>query len=244
MKIERIGHLAMQDSTQRTFTFTPSSREYDIPEYGETRIPRSVPEEHSTTSKGGFFARLIISMLLFGGVLLAKNSTSTSVQTFASAVGESFSAEYALPENGIVSFLVDLAAFDPVSYPHLSTPAEGTIVRSFGQADDGGSPCLGIILSSETQGGVYASTSGTVITTDESEMLGKYVVIESEDGLRTIYGCCGEIFAAAGESVTENTQIATMAVGNNGQYYLYFEVQQNERAIDPQKCFQQAEDNT
>ena len=232
----------MQEPIQRTFTFVPTgAREYrPAPPEGELKIPRSVPDENAEGNRGGsFFARLVIALLLFGGVILAKNSASGAVQTFSRAVGASFSAEYALPENGIAAYLFHQTAFAPMEYPALVVPAGGKVVRSFGDTDENGSPCLGMILAADSAGPVYAAASGTVVRVDQSELLGNYAVVESPEGLRIIYGCCGEIFAEVGEAVTANTQIATLSLGGNGSYYLYFEVQQNDRALDPLKCFSQ-----
>lgn len=81
---------------------------------------------------------------------------------------------------------------------------------------------------------VFAAGSGMVVKAEWYEGYGKCVMIDHGDGLVTLYGHLGEIYAVQGQEVTAGDVIG--GVGHTGQTttcILHFEVRLNDEQVDP-----------
>lgn len=81
---------------------------------------------------------------------------------------------------------------------------------------------------------VFAAGSGMVVKAEWYEGYGKCVMIDHGDGLVTLYGHLGEIYAVQGQEVTVGDVIG--GVGHTGQTttcILHFEVRLNDEQVDP-----------
>ncbi len=82
---------------------------------------------------------------------------------------------------------------------------------------------------------IHAVLDGTVIEAGTAEMAGRYVKIEHNNGYRTLYCHCDELYVSAGTVVRRGDVIA--AVGQTGLAtgpHLHFELHENGTAVDPE----------
>lgn len=95
----------------------------------------------------------------------------------------------------------------------------------------------GIDYVSEKGTDIVAAADGTVDETGFSADYGNYVVIRHQNGERTYYGCCGEIFVEKDMQVKSGDRIA--AVGSTGRAtgpHLHFAVMNKDGDfVDPQE---------
>jgi len=102
----------------------------------------------------------------------------------------------------------------------------------------------GVDLAAVIGTDIYAFADGTVVYVDRNQnsMYGKFLMLEHDNGMKTMYAHCNSISVEAGDSVTKGQKIAT--VGNTGQStgpHLHFEVQKNDEPIDPMTLFGHSE---
>lgn len=86
---------------------------------------------------------------------------------------------------------------------------------------------------------VYAAVSGQVIDIGKDIEYGNYVVIESENNIRTIYGHLNDTLIAVNDKVATGERIGT--VGRSGMgtgYCLSFAVFVNDQAVDPMNYYE------
>lgn len=82
----------------------------------------------------------------------------------------------------------------------------------------------GIDIGAPRNTEIYASKSGTVVTSTYSSSYGYYIVIVHDDGSRTLYAHCTKLYAAKGEYVFQGEHIG--GVGMTGVvtgYHLHYE---------------------
>lgn len=94
----------------------------------------------------------------------------------------------------------------------------------------------GIDIGAPKGADIIASEDGTVVYVDDyiSGGYGKFLIIEHENGFKTLYAHCKSIVVESGDVVKQGQKIAT--VGNTGQStgpHLHFEVHENDEPIDP-----------
>ncbi len=82
---------------------------------------------------------------------------------------------------------------------------------------------------------IYASGSGTVVAAGwNSGGYGNYVIIEHEDGYRTLYGHCSAVIAHEGQIVEKGQLIAKVgSTGNSTGNHCHFEVRMNNICVNP-----------
>ncbi len=75
---------------------------------------------------------------------------------------------------------------------------------------------------------------GKVIEADTSDSYGKYIKIEHDKGVKTLYAHCDTLNVRAGDSVSEGQKIATVgSTGNSTGDHLHFELSVNDEYFDP-----------
>ena len=92
----------------------------------------------------------------------------------------------------------------------------------------------GIDIETEVGAPIRAALSGIVIHIDYTESLGRVIVIDHGNGLKTVYGTLGEILVEENEFVQQGEIIGkagTLRNANRGQ--LHFEVRENNKTVDP-----------
>ena len=123
----------------------------------------------------------------------------------------------------------------PVADPtKLRWPAQGKLVSSFGDINDGRKN-VGINLSVPEGTAVRSAESGTVVYVgDQIANYGNLVLIRHADGLVTAYAHNKSLLVTKGETVRRGQVIARAgSTGNVSRPQLHFEVRKGSQPVDP-----------
>ena len=119
-------------------------------------------------------------------------------------------------------------------------PVSGTITSRFGYRSSpggvGSTNHKGLDIAAPNGTSIYAAAGGTVEFSGYKGSLGKLVIINHGNGVKTYYAHCSRLKVSAGQTVKAGTNIA--AVGKTGTatgYHLHFEVRVNGTSVNPQK---------
>lgn len=115
----------------------------------------------------------------------------------------------------------------------LSWPVDGVVLARFGDVD--GAPHPGIDIGAPAGTPVRASQTGEVTFAGEQPGFGRVVILRHRPGAFTLYARNELICVAEGEEVRRGQVIARVGDANGtGVPYLYFEVREDGRPVDPQ----------
>lgn len=119
-------------------------------------------------------------------------------------------------------------------------PVSGTITSRFGRRSSpggiGSTNHKGLDIAAPNGTSIYAAADGTVEFSGYKGSLGKLVIINHGNGIKTYYAHCSSLKVSAGQKVSAGTNIA--AVGKTGTatgYHLHFEIRVNGTSVNPQK---------
>jgi len=119
-------------------------------------------------------------------------------------------------------------------------PVSGTITSRFGYRSSpggiGSTNHKGLDIAAPNGTLIYAAAAGTVEFSGNKGSLGKLVIINHGNGVKTYYAHCSSLKVSSGQKVDAGTNIA--AVGKSGTatgYHLHFEVRVNGTSVNPQK---------
>lgn len=118
-------------------------------------------------------------------------------------------------------------------------PVSGMITSRFGYRSSpggiGSTNHKGLDIAAKAGTPIYAAAGGTVEFSSYKGSLGKLVIINHGNGVKTYYGHCSSLSVSAGQKVEAGDKIA--AVGKTGSatgYHLHLEVHVNGVAVNPQ----------
>lgn len=122
---------------------------------------------------------------------------------------------------------------------YLLPPLEKGIFTSyFGGRDDPSTGVWtvhkGIDIAADCGDNIYSVMAGTVITAEESDSFGNYVVIDHGNNIQTLYAHCSKLYVNEGDTVKKGDVIA--AVGSTGDStgnHLHFEIHVDDVCYDP-----------
>lgn len=119
-------------------------------------------------------------------------------------------------------------------------PVSGTITSRFGRRSSpggvGSTNHKGLDIAAPNGTLIYASAAGTVEFSGTNGSLGKLVIINHGNGIKTYYAHCSSLKVSSGQKVEAGNVIA--AVGKTGTatgYHLHFEIRVNGTSVNPQK---------
>jgi murein DD-endopeptidase MepM/ murein hydrolase activator NlpD len=81
---------------------------------------------------------------------------------------------------------------------------------------------------------VLATAPGTVVVAEDGSGYGRYVVIDHQNGLRTLYAHLQDFGVRPGDRVARGEQIGRVGKsGNATGYHLHYEVHRGNQTVDP-----------
>ena len=119
-------------------------------------------------------------------------------------------------------------------------PLSGVITSRFGyRVSPGGIGSTnhkGLDIAASCGTPIYAAAAGTVEFAGTSGKLGKLVIINHGNGVKTYYAHCNSLKVSKGQTVEAGTNISTVGkTGTATGYHLHFEIRVNGTSINPQK---------
>lgn len=118
-------------------------------------------------------------------------------------------------------------------------PVSGVITSRFGYRSSpggvGSTNHKGLDIAAPNGTLIYAAADGTVEFSGYKGSLGKLVIINHGNGVKTYYAHCSSLKVSSGQKVSAGTNVA--AVGKSGTatgYHLHFEVRVNGTSVNPQ----------
>ena len=119
-------------------------------------------------------------------------------------------------------------------------PVSGTITSRFGyRVSPGGIGSTnhkGLDIAAGCGTPIYAAAAGTVEFAGTKGSLGKLVIINHGNGIKTYYAHCNSLKVSSGQTVEAGTNIATVGkTGTATGYHLHFEIRVNGTSVNPQK---------
>ncbi len=119
-------------------------------------------------------------------------------------------------------------------------PVSGTITSRFGyRVSPGGIGSTnhkGLDIAAGCGTAIYAAAGGTVEFSGTKGSLGKLVIINHGNGVKTYYAHCNSLKVSSGQIVEAGTKIATVGkTGTATGYHLHFEIRVNGTSVNPQK---------
>lgn len=112
-------------------------------------------------------------------------------------------------------------------------PVDGVVLARFGKKD--GKPHPGLDIGAPYGSPVWASRSGVVVFAGEQAGFGRLLILEHDGRAFTLYGRNAEHCVREGERVRAGQLLARLGdQDGTGVPYLYFEVREAQRPVDPQ----------
>lgn len=120
----------------------------------------------------------------------------------------------------------------------LQTPLkDGSVTSGFGERDYNGEKQFhkGTDIAAEEGTAVCAAGDGRVVTAEENSSYGKYIVIEHNGEVKTLYAHCSALLCKKGDTIKAGTKIALVGhTGDADGAHLHFEVICEGKNIDPE----------
>jgi len=119
----------------------------------------------------------------------------------------------------------------------LSWPADGPVLRRFGQSRaDGSLKWNGVLLGAQAGSAVRAVYHGRVVFSDWLAGMGLLTIVEHDEGYMSLYGHNQDLLKDVGEWVEPGDVIAHVGdSGGQANAGLYFEIRKNGEPVDPRK---------
>jgi lipoprotein NlpD len=110
-------------------------------------------------------------------------------------------------------------------------PSEGPVIRGF---VDGDLTRKGVQFGGKEGDSVLAAESGKVVYSGTGLIgYGRLIIIKHDDNYLSAYGNNRSILVKEGQSVSAGERVAEMGRSDQGKAYLYFEIRQQGKPIDP-----------
>lgn len=94
----------------------------------------------------------------------------------------------------------------------------------------------GVDLATPEGSPVYAADNGKVIVAECGDGYGNYIILDHNNGFKTVYGHNSELLVSVGDFVQQGSKIALSGnTGNSTGPHLHFEIRVNDEPVDPQQ---------
>ncbi|MBP3915705.1 peptidoglycan DD-metalloendopeptidase family protein [Clostridium sp.] len=133
----------------------------------------------------------------------------------------------------------------PEGYTKPVQVDELVILNGYGQKNDDGTIHYGVDVSTSSGVNVYAVANGKVVEVGENDSLGKYIVIEHSNNVKTVYGNLGEVKVSKKDEVAKGAVIGTTGNSSKDENFigLHFEIKVNNTNDNPTWIFSSAENS-
>ncbi|MBQ6540111.1 MAG: M23 family metallopeptidase [Oscillospiraceae bacterium] len=165
--------------------------------------------------------------------------------------GEAVIQEYTPPERGLTATALTYSRVDETPPPEdasynpaelcftYAAPVSGAVTSHFGYRNHPVDKVVrfhyGTDIGAAEGADICAFADGTVYAVGEGASLGKYIMVDHPDGVRTVYGHCSEITVKDGDTVKTGQKIGEVgSTGNATGNCLHFEIRVNGIRIDPE----------
>jgi murein DD-endopeptidase MepM/ murein hydrolase activator NlpD len=114
-------------------------------------------------------------------------------------------------------------------------PVRGWVTAEFGENMPGREQHhKGLDIAAPQGSPILSAASGQVTFSDWDTDLGKVVIVDHENGLRTLYGHCEQVVVQVGDRVSQGQVIAHLGnTGRSSAPHLHFEIRKDGIPIDP-----------
>lgn len=118
-------------------------------------------------------------------------------------------------------------------------PVSGIITSRFGRRSSpggvGSTNHKGLDIAAKCGTSIYAAAGGKVIHSGYKGALGKLVIIDHGNGVKSYYAHCNKLNISSGAKVNAGTKIAEVGrTGTATGYHLHFEIRVNGTSVNPQ----------
>ena len=118
-------------------------------------------------------------------------------------------------------------------------PVSGIITSRFGRRSSpggiGSTNHKGLDIAAKCGTSIYATAGGTVSYSGYKGALGKLIIIDHGNGIKTYYAHCNKLNVSKGTKVKAGTKIAEVGkTGSATGYHLHFEIRVNGTSVNPQ----------
>ncbi|MFZ0371475.1 MAG: M23 family metallopeptidase [Halobacillus sp.] len=192
---------------------------------------RPLPESQKETSRLG--VQLFFSVLLFAAVALGKQTDITFLNGPEDWVTSQLQEDF--PFAKVTAWYSErfgeplqvVAPKQSSTEENLAMPVSGTVTTSF--QNDG----KGIVLTTENNSEIKAVREGTVIFAGNDEDTQKTVIVQHEDGSKSIYGYLSSIDVHLYEHVQAQRNVGSVKSEEGKSAEFFFAIEKDERYLDP-----------
>lgn len=142
----------------------------------------------------------------------------------------------ALPQTSSQPASAKLASTKDSNAVSLSKPIKGKVVVTdkFGNVRDNGSVHKGVDLATDEGTSVYCVKQGVVEVASENNSYGKYVIVNHDNGIKTLYAHCSFLSVNSGQNVSAESIIGSVgSTGDSTGPHLHLELIINGEYNDP-----------
>lgn len=193
-----------------------------------------------------FFIQILICIILVTGSAIIQKIDYKTFHIIYTTFKEKINDQIVIlgkigpvPQKSVQNTTHGITAPNIIFTTPIANPLEnGTITSKFGLREDPISHesknHFGVDIGANLGEKIHAALNGTVIETNENDFLGKYILLDHKNGIKTLYAHCSEIIVQKDTCVQKNQVIAS--VGNTGKSigpHLHFELSVNDIKYDP-----------
>lgn len=199
--------------------------------YGRKSKAPDVPDVNKQTSRIGL--QLFLSALLFATVAIGKNTDFSLLDGPEQWVTSQLQEEF--PFAKVTAWYSDRFG-DPLQVVQpeeksgqadLAMPVNGTVTTPF--QNDG----KGIVMTTDNNSEVKAVSEGTVIFAGNDEETKKTVILQHQDGSKTIYGYLSSIDVHLYEHVPAQNSVGAVTSEEGTSAEFFFAIEKDKQYLDP-----------
>ena len=213
------------------------------------RRGRGIIRRRGKHSYKKFLTQVIICIIVVITVIIIKKTNSTVTNKIFTMVQTSITREMDIKDiaqkavNGVKTVgsmprnIADKFFKESHKYAFISPVDEGSVISTFGnnynQVEEKSSFQRGVDYISEGEIQVHASEDGIVTSISESSNYGKYIKINHDETVFSIYSNCTNVYVDEGQTVKKGDILASTNSAGDGDNWFHFELWMDGEIVDP-----------